>query len=79
MKRKLSQRNEIINALTDKNEDLSFRLELELTEAENSTTIVEREKYDMNFRAWSLVVTKITIEMLINGGPLSTVSENREF
>ena len=62
----------------DKNEGLSFQLELTLTEADQKTTIIKREKDDRNRESWPSLAIKIIIEMLVNINPPSAVNKNIE-
>ena len=52
--------------MTDENAQLLFDSQSSLVEAENNAKMLERERDHKGRLAWSLVVTKIVIEMLAN-------------
>ena len=78
LKDKLTQRNECTSMLPDENKELSFQLEVTLTEAEQNVTKIELERDDKNRKAWPSLFAKIMIKMLVNGTPPSAASKNLE-
>ena len=53
-------------------------MHLSLTETENSTKMMQRERDHRGRKVWPLVVMKIIIEMLVNGPAPSAVCKNLE-
>ena len=76
LKKSIVKRNEIIKIMNDEKNELSFQLQLELTEAENNTTVIQRERDHRNRKPWPLLVLNIIIEILDNGTLPSAVSKN---
>ena len=72
------KRNETIEIINERNEELSFQLQLSLTEAENNTKTIERERDHKGRKVWPLVVMKIIVEMLVNGTLPSAFCNNLE-
>ena len=78
IKESIVKRNEIIKMINDEKNELSFQLQLKLTEAENNTTVIQRECDRKNRKAWTLLATKIIIEMLNNGTLPLVIAKNLE-
>ena len=75
---RVMKRNELIQIITDDNTHLSFDLKLSLSEAENSTKIVERERDHEGRLLCTLVVMNIAIETLVNGTVPSAACKKNE-
>ena len=78
LSKRIIKRNETIEITNERNEELSFQLQLSLTEAENNAKTIERERDHKGRKVWPLVVMKIIVEMLVNGTLPSAVCKNLE-